>query len=175
MRRLAAVFSLVLVMSGTAGAHGAYTSSSPAKGDLVKKVPREVTVTLSEAPAQGSTIRVTDGCGREVAEAVQLDGSDLIGVVGGAIAPEPGNWKVAFRSISSADGHTARDSFSFKVRGQRDCARQEGPTDEKTESPEISSKPPIANDESSSFPWIPFGLGTLVLIVVALVARRASS
>lgn len=175
MRRLAAGFLLALLTSTTAGAHGVYTASSPKEGDRIGLIPHEVRVTLTEAPAQGSTIRVTDGCGRDVAEAVRLDGSDLIGVVGGEIHPEPGRWKVAFRSISSVDGHASKDSYSFKVRGQRDCARAEGPTVEETESPETSSKPPIANDESSSFPWIPFGLGTLVLVVVALVARRASS
>ena len=175
MRRLLAGFLLVLVASGSAVAHGVYTSSSPAQGDRVRQVPDEVRVALTEAPAQGSTMRVADGCGRNVAESVQQEGSDLVAVVGGEIAPEPGNWKVTFRSISSVDGHAARDSFAFKVRGRRDCARDEGPTDEKTESPETSSQPPIANDEGASFPWIPFGLGTIVLVVVALVARRASS
>lgn len=175
MRRLSAGFLLVLLASGIAGAHGVYTSSSPEKGERVRQVPDEVRIALTEAPAQGSSIRVTDGCGRNVADSVQLDGSDLVAVVGGQIAPEPGTWKVAFRSISSVDGHAARDSFAFKVRGQRDCARDEGPTEEKTESPETSSQPPIANDEGSSFPWIPFGLGTIVLVVVALVARRSSS
>jgi len=174
MWRLLPVLLLVLMAPPTALAHGVFTASSPEKGGRVRQVPEVVRVTLTEAPAQGSTMRVVDGCGRNVAAAVSLEGPELVAAVGGEIQPEPGAWKVAFRSISSVDGHTARGSFGFKVAGQRDCARQEGPTDEESESPETSSQPPIANDEAS-FPWIPFGLGTLVLVVVALVARRASS
>lgn len=174
MRAVFLGFALLVVAASAASAHGAYTSSSPAKGERLEATPDEVRVTLTEEPAHGSTIRVTDGCGRNVVEHVNLEGPDLVGIVGGEIAPEPGAWRVRFRSISAVDGHAARGSFAFKVRGERDCARGEGPTDEESESPDTSSQPPIVNDDTS-FPWIPFALGTLVLVVVALVARRARS
>jgi methionine-rich copper-binding protein CopC len=173
MRRLAASLMLAFFVAGTASAHGVYTSSSPSKGERVRRIPPEVRVTLSEAPAQGSTMRVVDGCGRNVAEAVALDGADLVASIGGAPAPEPGAWKVAFRSISSVDGHAAKERFAFSVRGQRDCARDEGPTEEEDE---IATPPPVvtANDDtSSSFPWIPFALGTLALVAIAFFVRRA--
>lgn len=174
MRAVFAGFALLVVTATAASAHGVYTNSSPPKGERLGAVPDEVRVTLTEDPAHGSTIRVTDGCGRNVVEHVNLEGPDLVAVVGGHVAPEPGAWRVSFRSISAVDGHPARGSFAFEVRGNRDCARDEGPVDEKTESPDTSSQPPIVNDETS-FPWMPFALGTLVLVVVALIARRARS
>jgi methionine-rich copper-binding protein CopC len=148
-------------------AHGTYVSSDPAAHSKVAEPPAEVTITLSEKPAPGSTVSVVDGCNSDVAVNVKESGDDLVV----ALDPgQPGLWDVSFKSISAEDGHEVEDDFTFVVKGQKDCAAAAN------ESPSTSSRPPITNDdEGSSFPVVPLAIGTIVVVGGALLLRRGSS
>ncbi|MFP5351374.1 MAG: copper resistance protein CopC [Actinomycetota bacterium] len=162
-----AIFALVLLPAVPGWAHGAIRSAHPAQGSTVGQPPREVSVHLAEPAAKGSTLVVTDGCEREVGGMAQLDGEMLTTPIEDGRA---GRWKVKVRSISSADGHVMRESFTFRVRGQKDCS--EGSPDDDVELGE--PQPPLENDETS-FPVVPFALGTIVVIGLAIALRRSKS
>lgn len=164
----------VFVALGTApaAAHGDISSSSPEAGARLKKPPRQVRLVLAERPGRGSTLTVIDGCGDAVSAKPQLDG-DAISVA--ADGGRPGRWQVRLRSISSADGHAISDRFAFRVAGKRDCSKQvKGDDPEDGESAvDTSSRAPIENDEQgTSFPIVPFALGTVVVVGVAIALRR---
>ncbi len=159
---------LLVAVASPASAHGAIARSSPDAGSVVPKPPKEVTLTLAERPGPGSSLAVTDGCGRDAsgAETIQRDVFSA-SITGGS----PGTWNVRMRSISSIDGHVVKESFSFKVSGKKDCSPGAGREDDDVST---SSRPPIENPDAgdTSFPIVPFALGTLVLVGVAFAIRR---
>ncbi len=156
-------FSLTMPAHG----HGEFESARPEPGSALKAAPSAVAITLTEPPAPGTVVKVTDGCGRNVARDSSRDGQ----VVQAALAEgQPGRWRVQFRAISAVDGHSTRGSYKFRVRGRRDCT-----VDKK--SPEISGgedtliesdDPP---EEGSDFPIVPFAIGSVLVIAVAAVLR----
>ncbi len=159
---------LLGALASPASAHGAIARSSPDAGSVVPKPPKEVTLTLAEPPGPGSSLAVTDGCGRDVSggETIQRDAFSAT-ITGG----RPGTWNVRMRSVSSVDGHVVKESFSFKVSGKRDCSPgSDGDQGEVA----TSSRPPIENPDAggTSFPIVAFALGTLVLVGVAVAIRR---
>lgn len=177
LKRLSAATALaavVLGLSGTALAHGDVRDSSPAAGTVVTKPPREVVVILAEPASDGSTLVVTDGCEREVSGKVDTRRDILqTPIEGGA----PGRWTVSVRSISAVDGHAIREAFTFRVDGKKDCSADEDDDvepDDTDVSPDTSSRAPIDNPDSegTSFPVVPFALGTVAVIAVALAVRR---
>lgn len=175
LERLSAVIVAVVVVlspAGAAQAHGDIREASPEVGTRVSEPPQEVVIVLAEPAAEGSTVVVTDGCGQEVSGSLAIRRD----VVEASIERgEPGRWKVSLRSISAADGHLVKETFSFKVSGRRDCSQDDGAVpDEGTDiSPDTSSRPPIENPDSggTSFPVIPFALGTVAVLAVALAVR----
>jgi copper resistance protein C len=157
--------------AAAAWAHGDIQSSSPSAGARVTDPPREVSLVLAEPAARGSSLVVTDGCGERVSGAPVIDGVDLSTPIDGG---SPGSWKAQMRSISAVDGHAVEAGFSFRVAGQRDCS-QEPTTPGGDESPTTSSRPPLENPDppdSGGFPVVPFAIGTVVLVGLALVVRR---
>lgn len=163
--------AMVLVggFAGPASAHGDIASSTPEAGAKVKKPPRRVSLVLAEAPAKGSTVTVTDGCGDEVSGEPQLNGDTIAVATDG---DRPGRWKVQLRSISSVDGHAITDRFAFQVAGRRDCSDEVEEPEDDVEEPDTSSRPPIENDDDGSgFPVVPFALGTVAVIGVAVALR----
>lgn len=175
LERLSAVIvAAVVVLSpaGSAHAHGDIREAAPKAGSRVTEPPQEVVVALAEPAAEGSTLVVTDGCGQEVSGAIAIRRDVVeVPIEGG----EPGRWKVSLRSISSVDGHLVKETFSFKVAGRKDCSQEgDGEADEGTDiSPDTSSRPPIENPDSggTSFPIVPFALGTVAVIAVAVAVR----
>lgn len=170
------VAALVLTVSqafpAPASAHGDITSSTPEAGTRVKRPPRQVRLVLAEPAAAGSSLTVTDGCGDAVSGEPARDGQNFSVVIDGG---RPGRWQVRLRSISSVDGHVIKDRFAFRVAGKRDCSEEaEDPPDGEDPGDEIatSSRPPIENeDDGSSFPVVPFALGTVAVVGVALALR----
>jgi methionine-rich copper-binding protein CopC len=156
---------LLLVLASpfsAAQAHGDIRSSSPAAGERLDEPPGSVSLVLAEPAAQGSTLVVRDGCGERVSGAEVIDGANFSA------------WKVVMRSISAVDGHAVDATFSFRVAGQRDCS-EEPRTPTPDESATISSRPPIANPDppdSGGFPIVPFAVGTVVLVGLALAVRK---
>lgn len=165
-----AVFALLVLPSAPAWAHGDIRSAHPAQGSTVGQPPREVSVHLAEPAAKGSALVVTDGCDREVGGEVQIDGEMLTLPIEDG---RPGRWTVKVRSISSVDGHLVRQSFTFKVRGSKDCSAEPSPDDDGDV--ELGDpQPPLENDETS-FPIVPFALGTVVVIALAIALRRSTN
>ena len=169
-RMLAAlVAGLVLLPVAPAAGHGEIQGTNPKQGSRVAEVPRRLAVTLTEAPGPGSQIRAVDGCKRKVRGTVAQEGNDLVLAVTGG---EPGRWTVSYRAISSVDGHLTKDRFAFAVAGRKDCSEDDteigGGKDTRVASPD-------GGDDGSSFPLVPFGIATVVVIVLALVLRRRAA
>lgn len=133
------------------------------------KPPKEVVLTLSEPAAEGSTVAVTDGCGDEVSGALDIRREVLETAITGGRA---GRWRVDLRSVSAADGHATRETFTFKVTGRKDCRGAAG--DDTQISPGTSSRPPILNpdEEETSFPLVAVALGAVAVAAVLLAIRR---
>ena len=169
---VALALALGAVWAGPAWAHGDIQSASPEEGSKVRRPPGEVALVLAEPPAAGSSLLVTDGCKEKVSGEPVADGDNYsVAIEGG----RPGRWTVKLRSISSVDGHVIKAGYSFTVGGKRDCSAEPTPDGEETE--DTSSRPPIANpdEEGSSFPVVPFALGTVVLVGIAVALRRPGS
>ena len=174
MRRI--VFAAVVVgalVPTAALAHGDLRATDPEDGARVKKPPKEITVSLTEAPTDGAVARATDGCKKRVPSAVSGDGDAIVLTVEGG---EPGKWKVAYRAVSSVDGHQTKGRFDFTVAGSKDCSPDPAETDDidTDESPGTLANPE-PSDEGGSPTWLWWVIGgTVVLGAVAFVVRKAS-
>ena len=185
MRVAIAVASLAFALApfSATWAHGEKEATDPEDGARLSRPPGEVSVTLSEAPGPGSSFMVSDGCSRDVVAAVETDreANEVKGFLAAVIeGGEPGTWKARYRAISSIDGHETKDTFTFEVRGKRDCSssKGEGKGQGSGDDAQIGGGEDtrIAGDEEeSSFPIVPIAVGTVVLVGVALVLRRSSS
>ncbi len=119
--RVAAVALLLLggamVLPEGAAAHALLQSSDPAAGSTVASAPPIVTLTFGEAPDPAlSSVKVLDASGRDVASgpSTGVDGHpEQLQVPLGAL-PE-GVYTVAWRTVSTVDGHTVAGSFAFGV------------------------------------------------------------
>ncbi len=165
-----AAIVIALALPAAAWAHGNRQVEDPAEGAKLKKPPATITMTLSETPAQGSVLRATDGCGRKVLGEVSVDGSDLVLSVSGG---QPGKWNVSYRAVSAEDGHLTHGRYSFSVAGKKDCSQPETPADQIAGG--AGTRVESDDDEGSSFPLVPFAIGTVVVVVAALLLRRAAS
>lgn len=178
MKRHLLVVGTVLALlwvGAPVGAHGDLAETTPARDSTVRKVPRRVSVTFTETPARGgSQVKVRDGCGDQVASAVNLKGRTMEIEVAGA---RPGKWMVSYRIVSAEDGHPSRGSYGFKVAGAKDCNGDEpdaGPTEGPPEEGVGAAEDPAGSD-GGSFPILPVAVGTILIVVVALILRRGSS
>lgn len=176
MRRGVASFASVvvlLVLPGVAAAHGDLKGTSPEDGSTVGKVPKEITVALTEPPTQGAEAKATDGCKKKVPAAVSVDGNDIVLSLGGG---EPGKWKVSYRAVSAEDGHQTRGSFAFSASGRKDCspAPDDDPEDDVDAGgdPGIIDNPDPPDEGTSWLLWV--GAGTLILVAAAFVVRRSA-
>lgn len=170
-RVFAVLVPALLCLASAAQAHGDLQSSDPAAGAEVQKTPRSISLTLTEPPGPGTTVRVVDGCRRNVAAAVKRSGS----VVDVELAdPQPGKWTVRYRSVSSVDGHAVKGSYRFAVKGQRgSCTRKSSVEDEVAGGEDTRIEPEDVED-TGSFPVIPFAIGSVVVIALAFILRRAT-
>jgi methionine-rich copper-binding protein CopC len=156
----------VLAPAGPAAGHAELESSDPESGANLNSSPKVVTLTFTETPSKDGTLKVKDGCRRNVVESAKVVGRDIRLKIGSA---EPGRWKVSFRLISAEDGHVTSGDFLLSVAGERDCSRND----------QDPTPPPIqgASDDggdSSSFPWLAMGIGTAALVGLGLILRRVT-
>ncbi|MGH2754691.1 MAG: copper resistance CopC family protein [Actinomycetota bacterium] len=168
-------------MAAPAFAHGDLAQTTPAGGSTVEEVPKTVSITFTETPSRSaSVLTVKDGCNDDVATGFDQEEKVVDIAIGDA---RPGNWTVSYRIVSAEDGHPSRGNFEFKVQGKPRCNQAEGGRrggtngdgEESEEAPEDSGVgAPDTGDEGGGVPWIPIGLGTVALIAVALLLRRAS-
>jgi methionine-rich copper-binding protein CopC len=184
LRRFACAATLAVVMLWPAAAlgHGDTATTDPEDGATLKRAPKSVSVTLTEAPAEGAEFVVTDGCGRKVSGDPTIDGDVLSAATSGG---ESGKWKARFRVVSAVDGHLTKDEFRFTVAGKKDCSKDEPKPSNNDrgnnggEGNSNNSDPTSANDtgdeEGSSFPVVPVAAGTGLLVAVALFIRTRSA
>lgn len=162
-------------LAAPAGAHGDIQASDPAPRSTVRRAPRSVAITFTEAPTAQAVLEVTDGCRRDVGQGVDVaDATATVRVATG----QPGRWRVSYRVISSLDGHETQGGYAFTVAGTKDCTPDRGPTDDPGGEPtRAAPRADDRNDEpdGSGAPLIPIALGAAGLIVVALIVRRFGS
>jgi methionine-rich copper-binding protein CopC len=157
-----------------ASAHAELVSSNPDGDSVVREIPESVSVALTEPPAPGTTVNVSDGCAQNVAASVRPAGVGLDIGIGEA---EPGRWKVRFHVVSALDGHSTTGDFAFRVRGKAKCPEGlEAGNDPDTqltggEDPQAGDDLP---DDGLDFPIIPFVVGSLMILAIALLLRRAA-
>ncbi len=172
------VVLLLALIAGSAAAHGEKVKTDPPEGAGLKSPPGSVSVTLSEAPTAQAKLQVVDGCGRQVARSVKVQGSDIVASVANA---EPGRWKASFRAISSVDGHESEDTWAFAVDGKKDCSKDEPTGGEETgdddgiEQGTEATGDTAPADEGSGFPVVPVAIGAVVLLGGAFLVRRSTS
>ena len=178
-RTIAAVVVAVTLalVAGPAAAHGEKVKTDPPEGAGLNSPPGSVSVTLSEAPTAQAKLQVVDGCGRQVARSVKVQGSDIVASVANA---EPGRWKASFRAISSVDGHESEDTWSFAVDGKKDCSKdepsgEEPAADDQIEQGTEATGVTAPGDEGSGFPVVPVAIGAVVLLLAAFLLRRSTS
>lgn len=174
MVRIGAVSALVLLflsVSGPAWGHGDLQGSDPEDGSRLKRPPRAITLTLTEAPARGSVMTVRDGCGRKVPGKVFVKEADLGYSVSGG---DPGSWHASYRAISAEDGHLTQGGISFTVAGKKECSKEPSPADQIGGGADTRVSAPPGDDESS-FPIVPFAIGTVVVVGASLLLRRSAS
>jgi len=104
-------------LASPVAAHALLVSSDPSAGANLTSAPKEVTITFTEAPDPAlSSIKVLDAGGQSVtagnAEAVAGAPPELRVSLA---ALKPGVYTVAWRTVSSVDGHLASGSFAFGV------------------------------------------------------------
>jgi len=117
---LSAIVALSL-MPLPAAAHGLLKDANPAPDVGVGRVPKAVSVTLTQPPMPNGELTVRDGCGRVVSQDSNVDGDTITADVDSA---QPGRWRVRFDFVSATDGHRYGSSYSFTVKGERDCAQE---------------------------------------------------
>lgn len=170
---LAAIFSTAFVGLSTASpalAHDALLSSNPQDGAKLGSAPKEIKLTFSEAPLQGTAkiIAVTSD-----AQPVTLDTPET----NGKIVTVPwttqaaGTYGIKWRVVSS-DGHPIDGSFAFQILGSGSSSSAistptEAPSDSSTGT---SAEPsPAAENTASSNSNMGMIAGLAVVIVVAVV------
>lgn len=170
------VACMVLGLSAAAvpaGAHGDIQATDPEPETTVRRAPRSIAVTFTEAPTANAVLEVTDGCKRNVGQGVDI--ADATATVRVAVG-QPGKWNVSYRVISALDGHLTRGGYSFTVAGKKDCTPDET-TDDPGANP-TKALPPGDDEnepEGSGAPVVPIALGAAALIAVALIVRRSGS
>ncbi len=121
MRRLLAALLgatvLGLLATGVVGAHALLVSGDPTPNSNVATAPAAITLTFTESPdVRLSSVQVLDSSGRTVstssATAVPAQPDELQVGVGHL---SDGVYTVAWRTVSSVDGHIAAGSYAFAV------------------------------------------------------------
>src|SRR5680860_1385777 len=105
-----------------AAAHGLLKDANPAPDVGLGRVPKAVSVTLTQPPMPNGELTVRDGCGRVVSNDSNVDGDTITADVDSA---QPGRWRVHFDFVSATDGHRYGSSYSFTIKGERDCDQEE--------------------------------------------------
>ena len=177
------VFLSLGVVALPAEAHGLLKDANPAPDANLARVPGAVSVTLTQPPMPNGKLTVRDGCGRVVS-----GGSDVADdVISADIASaQPGRWRVQFDFVSATDGHRYGDSYSFTVKGERDCREEERAMGQEKETNEKQqemgsddrSRDDMAsdneNDDHSGGQSVPVGglvAATVIAFSTGLIAR----
>ena len=164
------VACVVLALGGIASAHGDLRGGEPKEGARLAKPPRHAYLNFTETPSNNSKLEVFDGCGDRVV--TNLERFDLT-LHANLARGEPGEWRVRYDVISSEDGHETKGSYTFTVRGTKDCSAPPSGNDD-DEAQTAPGSEILVNDDSG-FPVVPVVMGALVLIGGAFAVRVMSS
>lgn len=118
-----AILLILLTASGVA-AHAAYESSTPGSSEIVSEAPEVVTASFTEPLERSySQLQLFDSQGNEVQGTTHEPGDDEYTMVL-ELPPElpNGTYSVLWRTLSTADGHTAQNYFAFTVGSDADVA-----------------------------------------------------
>ena len=166
MRKVLALGFLLVVAMPTAGlAHSERVGSQPKPDARVRRPPSRLLITFSEPPTADVSVEVKDGCGTNVVDDVEVQNLDLRAALSKG---QPGRWKVSSSVISGIDGHNTRDSWTFTVEGEADCAKAQ---------PRGDRKQPDDDVDGDGLPVVPIaiGIGAVVLVAVGLRALTGRS
>ncbi|HET9631498.1 MAG TPA: copper resistance CopC family protein [Terrabacter sp.] len=114
MRRLASALlalGLLVAVPTTALAHDVLEQTDPADGTSITQLPKEVTLTFSEAPLSiGSQVVVTGPSGPVSSGPPTTDGRTVTQAL--LLTAPAGDYTVSYR-VTSDDGHPVTGTFSF--------------------------------------------------------------
>jgi copper resistance protein C len=178
---LLALMTALLLAPIRAEAHSELEASKPADGSTVNKPPDHIVLTFSEEPTQDSVVKVMDGCSKNLADDSFVAGNKFhVQIVDGT----GGDYLVEYSLISAEDGHATKGSFTFSVKGEVDCSKDEPADDKKDDSKDDADTAdqdqasggtePTSDEGDSSSPMMLILLGGLAAIVIAVIARLAT-
>lgn len=143
-----------------ARAHAERIASKPEANAELSKAPSSLSIDFTEPPTGDANLVVMDGCENDVVDEITVEN---MSVSASLVEGQPGKWVVRSTVVSGVDGHETKDSWSFSVEGQKDCSQT---------SDEPTSAEGGEDDDGSSFPIVPFAVGTLAVVGVALMLRQ---
>lgn len=162
---LALVVALWLVATtASAFAHAERSASTPDEGTRVEAAPSSLKIEFTEPPIADANFEVWDGCGRDVVEGIEVQGT---GITASLAEGQPGSWSVRTQVVSGIDGHATKDRWRFLVAGEADCEAEPGPG-------ATSAGGENGKEEAGGSFLLMFAAGTLVVIALALLVRRKS-
>jgi methionine-rich copper-binding protein CopC len=138
------VFLAFSVVALPTEAHGLLKDANPAPDVNLARAPRAISVTLTQPPMPNGKLTVRDGCGRVVSGASDV-ADDVIST--DIASAQPGRWRVQFDFVSATDGHRYGDSYSFTVKGRRDCREEERAMDQEKEENEGEEEQEMGSDD----------------------------
>jgi methionine-rich copper-binding protein CopC len=182
VRRLLFLFVLVAVggaLSSTALGHGEIDSAIPEPESTAGRPPNHLIINFTEAPTKDAVFKVLDGCGTNLIDVAEIeDGTGHVFLTKGG---EPGEWKVSYKIVSAVDGHPTKGSYGLTVKGKKDCSEAGDPGGGDPQGNAgggngggAAGAPPGDGDDGGSFPVIPVALGTVGVVALAFIARRAA-
>jgi copper transport protein len=122
---------LLALAPAPASAHAGLDTSDPAPNAVVPTAPASVSMTFTEPLERGySRAELYDQDGNQIEDtSVEAGDSDNAMVL--VLPPElpNGTYTVLWRTLSTADGHTAQNYFAFTVGTEADVAATTGPED----------------------------------------------
>lgn len=110
------VAAIVGLGAPAALAHVKVTSSSPAAGATVAKLPKAISVTFSTVLLKAQSATLTGPGGKNHAAGVKLDPTKRTRVLVTTKNPKPGRYTLALTVVGS-DAHVIKASVSFRVKG----------------------------------------------------------
>lgn len=115
--RVLALICLLLLLTLPASAHANLTGASPTTNARLDAAPTEIRLTFTEPLEQSfSSIRVFDLSGEEIMRGGAVDADDPMTMTLAITQELPDDvYTVAWRAVSSADGHTTQGTYSFGV------------------------------------------------------------
>lgn len=166
---LPVVVVAALNAGSAAAAHPEYESSSPPDGGQVEAPPPEVSITFTEPPSSGSSLTVTDPCGRRADEGSPVIEDNVMSVTLRS-ADVAGAYTARYAVVSTLDGHPVRGSFSFSAAGSATCTgAAQGKTGEAAGEPDEER---ARSQVPGPLPWGTFGVALLISSLVGAAAGK---